>query len=97
MIEAAYPLLYARPATEREIALGLEFLDRQRAAHAAESSGEAAAPGGEAAPAAGPATESDADGTPSSDPDLAARRASMEAWVQYARALFAASEFRYVG
>ena len=30
------------------------------------------------------------------DPDLLARRVSMKAWTQYARALFSAAEFRFI-
>ena len=34
---------------------------------------------------------------PEDDPAIAAeRRASMKAWIQYARALFSAAEFRYI-
>ena len=72
MIDAAYPLLYGRDVTEEEAALGLEFLEAQRAAHRAEA-------------------------TEGADPALADRQASHAAWVQYARALFSAAEFRFIG
>jgi len=74
MIEAAYPLLYGREATEAEIGAGLEFLEERRADFLAEES-EAAR----------------------DEIDAAERRASLRAWIQYARALFSTAEFRFVG
>jgi hypothetical protein len=135
MIEAAYPLLYGRPATAEEIELGLAFLGEQRTAHLEDEIKEAeerkagkaeATPGrgderaaitavaarvgdlrGAASRPAAPeatagASATDADGATAdgsaADPDgeLAARRASLAAWVQYARALFSAAEFRFI-
>ncbi|MDE0474516.1 MAG: hypothetical protein OXI50_08140, partial [Gammaproteobacteria bacterium] len=107
MIEAAYPLLYSRDVTEPEIAAGLEFLEERRAAFLAEalakledeSGDEREADASEAEADAG-AAEGDADDvdTPSADaePDTPEHRASMQAWIQYARALFSVAEFRFV-
>lgn len=85
MIEAAYPLLYGREATEPEIEAGLQFLAERRADFLAEElekrDGEAEA-----------ADESEAGETV----EEAERRASMRAWIQYARALFGTAEFRFV-
>ena len=85
MIEAAYPLLYGREATEPEIEAGLQFLTERRADFLAEErekrDGEAEA-----------ADESEAGETV----EEAERRASMRAWIQYARALFGTAEFRFV-
>ena len=89
MIEAAYPLLYARDVTEPEIAAGLEFLEERRAAFLAEepeADGEAGEEGEEDEPAEGEDAE----------PDTPEHRASMRAWTQYARALFSVAEFRFV-
>jgi hypothetical protein len=84
MIEAAYPLLYAREATEEEVGLGLEFIETQRASWAEP---------GDDGPAGGEPPEDEAE----EDPELLARRASLAAWVQYTRALFSAAEFRFIG
>ena len=84
MIEAAYPLLYAREVTEEELAAGLAFVEERRVAWLAE---EAEAPESEAA--AGTAPEK---GRPASPGE----RATLEAWIQYARALFSVAEFRFV-
>ena len=89
MIEAAYPLLYARDVTEPEIAAGLEFLEERRAAFLAEeleADGEAEEEVEEGEPAEGEHAE----------PDTPEHRASMQAWIQYARALFSVAEFRFV-
>ncbi|WP_420634361.1 PSD1 and planctomycete cytochrome C domain-containing protein [Candidatus Palauibacter sp.] len=82
MIEAAYPLLYGREAAEAEVTAGLQFLEERRADFLAEELEEAAE--------AEEATESD-------ESEAAERRASMRAWIQYARALFSTAEFRFVG
>ncbi len=118
MIEAAYPLLYARDVTEAEIAAGLEFLEERRAAFLAEElakledeSGDEAGAGadaseedagtagtreaGEAAEAAGDDEPAEAAGA-NEDEDTPEYRASMQAWIQYARALFSVAEFRFV-
>jgi mono/diheme cytochrome c family protein len=101
MIEAAYPLLYSRDASEEEVALGLEFLEAQRASWA-EQLAEAAVDG-EGAEEAGPDEEDLADEETveeqddEDDPELLARRASLAAWVQYTRALVSAAEFRFIG
>ncbi len=85
MIEAAYPLLYGREATEPEIEAGLQFLTERRADFLAEElekrDGEAEA-----------ADESEA----GEAVEEAEHRASMRAWIQYARALFGTAEFRFV-
>lgn len=92
MILAAYPLLYGREATNEEIALGLGFLATQRASL---SAGEAAKA---AAAAAGDSAKVEAAerGTDQARKDLRARRVSMKAWTQYARALLSAAEFRFI-
>jgi hypothetical protein len=123
MLEMAYPLLYARGATEQEVELGLVFLTEQRAswleqlqkeeAEAADAAKRDATPkaadavqgsqatdavqGGEATAAAegGQATAA-AEAADQLAAALLVRRASMKAWVQYARALFSAAEFRYI-
>jgi mono/diheme cytochrome c family protein len=130
MIEAAYPLLYGRDVTQDEVALGLEFLSEQKAAHRAEltriAEEDQDADGSPASDAAGrslgersgtpsarrtdgdggvvPAASRDADAQERQDQArqdqdaeaLLDRRASMSAWVQYARALFSAAEFRFI-
>ena len=110
MIEAAYPLLYGREVTEPEIAAGLEFLEERRADFLAEEVEKLRAEmtdEAEASDETGPREESEAgDGSEadeeteadeSDDTAVAERRASLRAWVQYARALFSAAEFRFVG
>ena len=89
MIAAAYPLLYGRAVTDAEMAAGLEFLAAQRAslleeAAAADGSIAAAAITNEAEAAAKPA-----DDDPAAD-------AWKKSWIQYARALLSAAEFRFV-
>jgi mono/diheme cytochrome c family protein len=88
MIEVAYPLLYGRSVTEEETELGLEFLTQQRASwlerELQELEKDENGPGGEDVGSAGEVRA------------LAERRASMHAWVQYARALLAAAEFRFI-
>ncbi len=133
MIEAAYPLLYARDVTEAEIAAGLEFLEERRAAFLAEelakledesgdeaeadasaedaraaedvraaedaSAGAEDASAGEEASAEGDARAGEDDAAEEGadpEPDTPEYRASMQAWVQYARALFSVAEFRFV-
>jgi hypothetical protein len=107
MIAAAYPLLYGRAATEEEVGLGIDFLTEQRASWLRQGMEEAAktkaagaagsAPGSAAgADAAASGSESPGDGAAATGEDLAARTASMKAWVQYARALMSAAEFRYI-
>ena len=87
MIRAAYPLLYGREVSEAELAAGLAFLAERRAsAPAADADAEAAEEG--------PRQEGSAPDNGSDD--LAARRAAMQAWTQYARALFSAAEFRFI-
>jgi len=89
MIDAAYPLLYAREVTDAEVGLGLEFLAAQREAHLEEELKRVVAEEDEA---------TDGGSEPSSEEAraLAERRASMKAWVQYSRALFSAAEFRFI-
>ena len=129
MIEAAYPLLYSREATEPEIAAGLEFLEERRAAflveeieraesESSEQAGTDESAGDESAgdESAGDADaenedagdeeagDADAEAADAEDDasaeetesDSAEQRASMRAWVQYARALFSVAEFRFV-
>jgi hypothetical protein len=102
MIEAAYPLLYGREATEPEIAAGLAFLEERRADFLAEAlekleteTDEAEADGAEAGDGAEAAEEPDDEAD--DDASAAEHRASMRAWIQYARALFSTAEFRFVG
>jgi hypothetical protein len=89
MIEAAYPILYAREVTDAEAELGLQFLTTQREAYLEEELARVVA-------------DDDEDEDGGSDPtaeelrELAERRASMKAWVQYGRALFSAAEFRFI-
>ncbi len=83
MIEAAHPLLYAREVTELELAAGLEFLRERRAAFLAEELAKREE-------AAGEEVGEDA------EPETPEHRASMQAWIQYARALFSVAEFRFV-
>jgi hypothetical protein len=104
MIEAAYPLLYARDVTEAEVAAGLEFLEERRAAFLAEelakledeSGDEAEADASEADAGAAEDDADDADASADAGPDTPEHRASMQAWIQYARALFSVAEFRFV-
>jgi hypothetical protein len=126
MIEAAYPLLYGRPATPEEVELGLAFLGQQRTAHLEEEmkkeaeerkAGEEGAAAAGAAPAGDSRAAASRPATPEptaaaaapvqdeptadtskaeADRELAARRASLAAWVQYARALFSAAELRFI-
>ena len=129
MIEAAYPLLYSREATEPEIAAGLEFLEERRAAFLVEEMERAESESSEQAgtdesagdESAGDASAGDADAenedagdeeagdadaeaadaeddapAEETESDSAEQRASMRAWVQYARALFSVAEFRFV-
>ncbi len=99
MMARAYRLLYAREVTAAEKDAGLEFLAEQRVsllekelAALAEAEDEAAA---QEDPQESTGAENQQEDEP--DPQLAAeRRAAMKAWVQYARALFSASEFRYL-
>ena len=108
MIEAAYPLLYSREVTELEIAAGFEFLEERRAAFLAEelaklddeSDDEAGAgtteDDAEAAGKAEAAAVEEGDEEDTTEPDTPEYRASMQAWIQYARALFSVAEFRFV-
>ena len=103
MIKIAYPLLYGRDATEEEMSVGLEFLVAQRASllskelEELEEKRKAEADEGEDAEEADTADESSGASSEDKDPRvLAERRASMQAWVQYARALFSAAEFRFI-
>lgn len=118
MIEAAYPLLYGREVTEAEAALGLEFIETQRAEHlkdelaklvtaddkdGAEGSGaddEGGAAGKASMPANGGNGAEPGDGGSATEQELqrelAERRASHKAWIQYARALFSAAEYRFI-
>ncbi len=101
MIRAAYPLLYGRETSEAELEAGLAFLAERRAA-ARKAADEPEAADGESAAAVGGSEDEnaavDGPGASSEDgpDDLAERRASMQAWTQYARALFSAAEFRFV-
>lgn len=100
MIRAAYPLLYGREVSEAELEAGLAFLAERRAS--VRKADETEAADGESASAVGDSEDESAavDGrgaSPEGGPDdLAERRASMQAWIQYARALFSAAEFRFV-
>ena len=106
MIRAAYPRLYGREATGEEIDLGLAFLASQRVSLLAGETTKAAAEAKkvEAAKAAGEAKKVEAatvavaekSGSEQARKDLLARRVSMKAWTQYARALFSAAEFRFI-
>ncbi len=107
MIGTAYPLLYGRAVTDQEVQLGLEFLTEQRASWleqvleeiAEEEADETAAGTDEPDESAEPDDEGNAEQLAKAETDraeLAARRASMKAWVQYARALFSAAEFRFI-
>ncbi len=87
MIEAAYPLLYSRDVTEPEIAAGLEFLEERRAAFLAEELAKLEDESGD---------EAEDDASADAEADTAEDRASMQAWIQYARALFSVAEFRFV-
>jgi mono/diheme cytochrome c family protein len=89
MIEAAYPLLYGRDVTEAEAAVGLDFIESQREALLADELEKLAADESDV-------DESDDDAAEADD-EAAGRRATMNAWVQYSRALFSAAEFRFVG
>lgn len=99
MIRAAYPLLYGREAQEEEIVLGLAFLAEQRTSLLASESKKSAA---EATKAAADTTKAAPDAKKSeganteAQKELLARRVSMKAWTQYARALFSAAEFRFI-
>jgi mono/diheme cytochrome c family protein len=91
MIERAYPLLYGRTVTESELRVGLEFLEEQRAALLAEELAKLAEAGAQ------DEADGSAPGADDTDPKVEAERsAKMKAWIQYARALFSAAEFRYV-
>ncbi len=120
MIEAAYPLLYGRNVTEAEAALGLEFIETQKAEHLKDElsklvadedaeDGAAASPEGAGASAGGGSSTGQgsaaagseaADGGSASEQELqrelAERRAAHRAWIQYARALFSAAEYRFI-
>jgi mono/diheme cytochrome c family protein len=111
MIRAAYPLLYGRDATAEEIELGLAFLANQRVSLLASETAKMAAEAkkaestkadtskAETAKAAVDATKAQSATSAvetKKDPDLLARRVSMKAWTQYARALFSAAEFRFI-
>ena len=94
MIWAAYPLLYGRDVSAAELEAGLAFLAERRVS----------APTADVDVEEGRAQQVDSlrDGsrqeasTQNRPDDLAARRASMQAWIQYARALFGAAEFRFI-
>ena len=91
MIEVAYPLLYGREVTEQEVTLGLEFLTEQRASLLEKELAELDTDEADDPAEDGEAADED------EDPEaLAERRSSMKAWVQYARALFSAAEFRFI-
>jgi mono/diheme cytochrome c family protein len=93
MIAAAYALLYARQVTEVEVDAGLEFLTAQRSALLGSELADLVAEAAEG----GQAGVSAAEGGTAADPrSRAERSASKEAWIQYARALFSAAEFRFV-
>jgi len=109
MIRAAYPLLYGREATGEEIELGLAFLATQRASLLVSETAKAAAEARKVEAKKVDTTKADttkadatkADATKAAaeakkDQDLLARRVSMKAWTQYARALFSAAEFRFI-
>ena len=89
MIEAAYPILYAREVTDAEAELGVEFLSTQKAAYLEAELARVVADEDEA---------TDGGSEPSAEAvrALAERRAAMKAWVQYGRALFSAAEFRFI-
>ena len=96
MIEAAYPYLYGREATEAEIKAGLEFLAERRADFLAEElekleseTGEEAGEEAESGDRTGPEARGDAEADDPSEAgeanEEAERLASMRAWIQYAR------------
>ena len=94
MIQAAYPLLYGRDVSGAELEAGLAFLAERRASASEADIETGTADGGpeEEDPSLG-----DGSPSPENDPDdLEERRASMQAWTQYARALFSAAEFRFI-
>jgi mono/diheme cytochrome c family protein len=107
MIVAAYPLLYGREVTDAEVTIGLEFLATQREAHLEEEMNGLVAEDGAAESANGTAENGGGGRTNGGDGGLLARtddprglaerRASLKAWTQYARALFSAAEFRFIG
>jgi hypothetical protein len=102
MIVAAYPLLYGREVTDAEVTIGLEFLATQREAHLEEEMKGLIAEDGTAESTNGAAEAAnggngDLLARTDDPPGLAERRASMKAWTQYARALFGAAEFRFIG
>ena len=110
MIRAAYPLLYGREVSDAELDAGLAFLAERRASGPAADvdagelpvalsvgrnrrAGSAADVDAEAAEGArkqeGASPEDGRD-----DPE--AGSVSLQAWIQYARALFSAAEFRFI-
>lgn len=100
MIRAAYPLLYGREATAEEVALGLAFLAEQRtsllASETAKAAAAAAKPPGAVPATPAPTAAVKAEVGAEAGKELLARRVSMKAWTQYARALFSAAEFRFI-
>ena len=100
MIEAAYPLLYSREVTEAEIAAGLEFLEERRAAFLAEELEQLedeSAKTPRATPTKSMRMRQPQAKTSEAEPETPeAPKASMQAWIQYARALFSVAEFRFV-
>jgi hypothetical protein len=110
MIRAAYPMLYGREATGEEIELGLAFLTSQRVSLLPSETAKAAAEAkkadttkavaegkkAEGAAAAAAKVAGEEGGAEQARKDLLARRVSMKAWTQYARALFSAAEFRFI-
>ncbi|WP_053333675.1 PSD1 and planctomycete cytochrome C domain-containing protein [Gemmatimonas phototrophica] len=98
MIRAAYPLLYGRDAVEEEIVLGLGFLAEQRASLLASETAKAEAETKkvQSSTTATAKVAGAGGGAEQAKKDLLARRVSMKAWTQYARALFSAAEFRFI-
>ncbi len=99
MIRAAHPLLYGREVSDAELEAGLAFLAERRASVPEAEVETGAADGGSADGGSEEESPSLDDGSPSpeNEPgDLEERRASMQAWIQYARALFSAAEFRFI-
>ena len=87
MIRAAYPLLYGREVSEAELEAGLAFLAERRATASAADVDAGVADGAPKQEGASPEDTPD---------EIDAGSVSLQAWMQYARALFSAAEFRFI-
>ena len=87
MIRAAYPLLYGREVSEAELEAGLAFLAERRATASAADVDAGVADGAPKQEGASPEDTLD---------EIDAGSVSLQAWMQYARALFSAAEFRFI-